>query len=307
MWSPFFIVGVGRSGTTLLMSMLNAHPDVAMLAETHFVRRYIIHTRRMPVHEAIQTVKQDHQLKRFDFEIEDYLRTQDSHNLDRADWIDLYWAILDHVRELKGKNIVGDKDPKLVQYLPALKHFFPQAKILHIVRDPRDVVLSRQKAGWSRDRSLISHGLTYRLQYGLGHKQGSRLFGENYLEIKYEALITEPHTTLSKVCDLIGVQYDPQMLNFFDLAAEIVAEDEQEWKQNVTRPLLTDNYEKWKTSMPRNQLICVEALSAPVFREGLYEGALVDQTLWESWQARILDFLASSMCFLYRFYLRLRF
>jgi len=122
-----FIIGVGRSGTSLLQSMFAAHPNVGFLPESAFLRRYVY---RGNLHSAyglggkkavIKILEQD----------EKFARTG-LNNL----WI-------------------GDKDPRLVEFLPLVKTLFPDAHVIQVIRDPRDVLVSKKKAAWSKDKLTV--------------------------------------------------------------------------------------------------------------------------------------------------------
>ena len=76
--------------------------------------------------------------------------------------------------------------------------------MIHLIRDPRDVYISRTKAKWSSSRPDILQFLAYRSQYALGAKHGPMLFGNNYLEVHYENLLIQPEKELKRICDLLG-------------------------------------------------------------------------------------------------------
>ena len=69
--------------------------------------------------------------------------------------IDVYRNITNFYLKNKNKEIIGDKDPKIIENIEVLNYFFPNSKIIHIIRDPRDVVLSRTKAKWSKNIHIL--------------------------------------------------------------------------------------------------------------------------------------------------------
>ncbi len=288
---PFFIVGVGRSGTTLLMSMLNAHPEVTMPPETHFLRRQVIPDHGVGLEKAEERLGEDKYFSRLGFNSSELLEFFREERV-QFDWSLLYRKILLEYLEESGGSFIGDKDPKSVEYLPVIKAIFPDAKIIHMVRDPRDVVLSRGKAGWSKDRSWFTHPLAYRVQFQLGRERGRELFGENYLEIKYEELITGPEEILQGVSDFLDIDFSERMLDFGDSAEELVAEDEKSWKKNVTGPLKQDNYRKWENQMERRDVVRIEGICREVFDEGIYEIAYPEITVTEMLERRSLQVTA---------------
>jgi hypothetical protein len=261
---PIFIVGVGRSGTTLLMAMLNAHSDVVFPPETHFLRHFVVPNPRATRAQATEMIARDRYVQRLGFSADGIALGFPE---DRADsrWHDAYSTMLAEVKRRAGKPIVGDKDPKNVEYLPLLHELFPRAKVLHMVRDPRDVLASRMRAGWSKRRPLLLNVLAYRAQLRMGRNEGRRRFGDRYMEVQYERLISEPRETLAVVCRFLGVSYDPQMLEYHESSSRLVAPDEAEWKKNVTRPLLSENAGKWRQELTRSQVLQAERLCSDVF------------------------------------------
>lgn len=265
-----FIVGVGRSGTSLLQSMLHAHPDVAFLPETHFFRRYIARPYSRWEHEsngaeAFQsTLAGDEEYQRADIPVEEllapFLKDVQPFDLPRV-----CTHLFQLYRNRKGGNVIGEKDPRLIDYLPQVQHVFPEARILHIVRDPRDVVLSRMKADWSAGRPDWLHALTYRAQIRRGRRQGQQAFGRQYKEVRYEDLLTRPEVTLRDISRHVDVEYSDAMLAFQRSAEELVDESERSWKEETTGPLLRDNTEKWREGLSPWQIRLTEKICGNAF------------------------------------------
>lgn len=273
-----FVIGVGRSGTSLIQSMLHAHPDVAFLPETHFFRRYIARSYGRRKHEnhgaeAFQsTLANDKEYQRADISttelLDPFLKDVQPFDLPRV-----CTHLFQLYRNRKGANVIGEKDPRLIDYLPQVQNVFPEARILHIVRDPRDVVLSRMKADWSAGRPGWLHALTYRAQIRRGRRQGQQAFGEQYKEVRYEDLLTKPETTLRDISRHIGVEYDDAMLTFQESAEELVDESERAWKEETTGPLLRDNTGKWRKGLSDWQVRLTERVCSKAFEWFDYEQA----------------------------------
>ncbi|NKQ36527.1 MAG: sulfotransferase [Chloroflexi bacterium] len=266
------IVGVGRSGTSLLMSMLNAHPDVAFPPEFHFINRHLAQKPQAALDEAVARLQADARFARLEMDLAEVIRPF-THNRQPFTMPALYRQILLTYAQQQNVAIIGDKAPKYVEYLPVIRQIVPDAKIIHLIRDPRDVYLSRTKAAWSANRSDTTQFLAYRAQYALGRSQGPRLFGENYLEVQYENLLAQPEMTLHSICDLLQIPYFSQMLAFATSAQELVAQDELAWKKETFGPLLINNMNKWQRELTPAQTARVEAACRPAFTDGLYQAA----------------------------------
>lgn len=257
---PIFIIGVGRSGTTLLMTMLNAHSRICFPPEATFLHRYLC---RPKAHKKIKKDKsqlfnllnEDSNFKRLKMKAEDVLDNMNN------DW-NLKGYYLNMLRKYaisKRKNFIGDKYPRNLELLPEMKYLFPNAYIIHIIRDPRDVIASRLKTWWGQRRNFISHiGIT-REMLKLASEQGRKLFGERYYELRYEDLLTNTEIKLKEICEKIGVPYEKNMLNFKKSASEIVQEEELAHKAYNLKPLIHNNVSKWKKELSHIEIILIEA------------------------------------------------
>ncbi len=269
---PVFIIGVGRSGTSLLQSMLNAHPDLAFTPETHFFRRYVADEQKRRSFEQAgkrafaATLSADEDFARAGISVDTVLADGT-----QLDLLESFRSLLRAGAEAAKKTRVGDKDPRNIDYLPALARDFPGALVLHVIRDPRDVLLSRTKAAWSAPRPWWSHPLIYREQLRRGRALGAQLFGARYLEVRYEALITDAEATLREVCEHIGLEWSVSMLEFSASAATLVAQRELPWKKETLGPLLADNTGKWREGLTTTQVRYTERVCSEAFDELGYQ------------------------------------
>lgn len=260
---PVVVVGVGRSGTSLLQAILHAHPEVSFLPETHFFRRYAgpalsrVWWRLRGPKRLAERLRSDREFGRAGFDpsevLAPFLSGSKHFRPHRA-----YQRLLALHGRREEVGIVGDKDPRLVDFIPALERRVPRVRVIHVIRDPRDVLVSRRKAEWSRHRTDASHLLAYRAQMRRGRTTGRRCLGERYLEVRYEDVLREPQQTLSRVCKHLGVQYQPEMMAFGERAGELVTEEEWQWKKETTGPLRRDNIGNWQGEMRRRTLQIVE-------------------------------------------------
>lgn len=287
------IVGVGRSGTSLLMSMLNAHADVVFPPEFHFINQHMARRPQATLREMADRLRTDPRFARLNMPVEDVIRpfrqNQVPYTLPA-----LYQQILLQYGQQHNRRIIGDKAPKYVEYLPVIHQIFPEAKVIHLIRDPRDVYLSRKKAAWSASRPDFLQLLAYRAQYTLGRRLGPQLFGNNYLEVQYENLLMQPEATLQHLCHQLQIPYLAQMLNFSHSARQLVASDELAWKAETIGPLLTNNMNKWQDALTPSQTAQVEAACWPAFADGLYQPVHYQATWSQQLTNRIMK-LASAL------------
>jgi LPS sulfotransferase NodH len=267
---PVVICGVGRSGTSLLQSMLNAHPELCFPPETHFFRRYVADRFARRRWEqlgptALQAaLDSDQDFARAQLDAADLLQPETGRGLNVAR---VFRRLLQRVAERAGKTRVGDKDPRSLDHLAAWKSEFPEARVVHVIRDPRDVLLSRTKAAWSAARPWWAHVMICKEQLRRGRALGRRLFGDAYLEVHYEELISDADAVLQRVCDHVDLPFDPCMLEFGESAKQLVDGRELSWKKETLGPLLTNNKEKWRTGLSGFQVRLTERVARESFLE----------------------------------------
>jgi hypothetical protein len=274
-----FIVGVGRSGTSLLHSMLNAHTQVCFPPEINFIRRFLA-TRELEetlkrggIGAVVDLLEGDDHVSRLGLAPEEVSRAIQEMGAEFSA-AGLYQRFLRLYADKRGGAIwVGDKDPRTVEYLVTLKRHFPDAVILHIVRDPRDVLVSKKKAAWSRDHPSIYHIFANRVQLKLGREQGRDLFKERYFELSYRDLLLRPEEILHHICELMEIDYEPGMMDFIESSKELVAEEEMQWKKETLGPLLGANRGKWLRELSEweillTELTCREALDLIGYKLG---------------------------------------
>lgn len=272
----FYIVGVGRSGTSLLQSMFAAHPEFAYLPETSFVRRFVsvrkIHKiyKKSGVGIAKSVLKNDVRFSRIRIEPEIIFKSIFKKNVKHLD-LDVYNEVLSRYLFENDVTYVVDKDPKLIEYLPLLNKINKKCYVIHIYRDPREVLLSKKKAEWSKNRHVWRLLLANRVQFRLGSKLGKKIFGERYCEICYEELLRSPEQELQKLCGSLGIEYSEMMLSFGDAAKRLVSEDEKSWKKETFNPLQTNNVEKWKKELQYREVLLTEKCCNDVMVKGNYK------------------------------------
>jgi hypothetical protein len=284
-----FIVGVGRSGTSLIQSMFASNPDVASIPETSFIRRYVATKKLHKLHKkngikfVTQYLKKDKWLKRLSKNSDEILNLalfsfNNNKNSESLDFL-FYKSMIQTCSTPPGSAWFVDKDPRIIEYIPIIKNILPQSHIVNIIRDPRDVLASKKKAKWSESRHVWRHIFANRVQLKIGRKQGIKSFHTNYHEIIYEDLIEKPDVVLKNLCKTIGVRYDNRMLSFSDSAKKLVSEQEISWKKETLGPLLSNNKFKWKTELNYREIQLTELCCKEAMINGDYEFGTNNQKL----------------------------
>lgn len=288
----FFIVGVGRSGTSLLQSMLAAHSKLAFPPESSFLRRYgaVGRISRMArvssCSDIVEYLEADSRLQRIDVSLPDVVEA--AAQAGPLDDFSVYRSLLSAYAKSVGKPHVGDKDPRLIEYLDILRAAYPAADVIHIIRDPRDVLASKKKADWSRNHGTLRHVFAYRAQINCGRSRGRKLFGPRYHEVVYESLLASPEQELRALCSRLGIDFETAMLEFSDAAKTLVAPDEMGWKQETMGPLLKNNAGKWRNTLSNWEVALVERCCDMAMRQFNYAPSGVSSNLSVGRRAQVL-------------------
>lgn len=242
-----FIVGNSRSGTTMMLRIFNKHPELMVLNELHFFEQlWSPQDKGKPIskHEAITLASKLLLTQRVGYMThdQDYLQFTDEatklvQELTEREII--AEAIFNHFTKrevaLNHKTIVCEKTPQNVFYLKEIFELYPNAKIIHMVRDPRAILLS-QKNKWNR-RNLGGNYMTAReaLRLRINYHpitlsklwnaaiNAAQLFSNDkrILMVRFEDLLEQPENTIQIICHHIDVDYNNNMLNITQESSSI--------------------------------------------------------------------------------------
>ena len=269
--APFMIVGVSRSGTTLLQAILNAHSQICSPPESHFIHNYIAKEkinrilRKKGSNGLIKELNSDKDLQRLGIEAEEVIEEIKKSNNEISCENVFKQYLTKYITQKEDKSIVAEKDPLNIIYLNVIKEIFSHAHIVHIIRDPRDVVLSLNKVDFSSDFTTLN-ALKYKNRLMKGKKSGEMLFGENYTEVYYEDLLIKPEKTVKNLCDDLHIPFEKQMLEYYSESDDIVMDEEKEWKKNVNKPINNKNFEKWKDQLTDPEIYIIEKICKKCFK-----------------------------------------
>lgn len=257
---PFFILGSQRSGTTMLRLILNRHSRLAVPHESKFIMAFYPRLRGYGDLSDLSNVKRllgdiaDHRAVR-----EGQLLTDPSAVLSRdvTSFPKLIDAIMTEKARQMGKVRWGDKTPYYITHIDKLWELFPDSKIVHLVRDGRDVVVSQRKIEWmSNNVAKLARDWWWKTT--LCHKVGSVRGDESYIEIRYEDLITEPKRAVMATCEFLGESYEPGMLDFNQESAKEVPAGSLKWHQSSVAAPDPSKLGSWKHELSKSDRIVFE-------------------------------------------------
>jgi hypothetical protein len=279
-----FIVGTGRCGTTLLRMMLDAHPDVAIPPETHFIPALanLFLDPAKQVDDFVGLVASFHTWQDFGIDPEALRRALAAGPFSLTHALRTFYRLY---AEKFGKARSGDKTPMYFASMGLVQGVLPEARFVHLIRDGRDVALSikdlwfgpnsiREVAGWWVSRINQARSQVPELSW--------------YLEIRYEDLVRDTENILRRICAFIDLPWDPIMLDYpkrvperlaemrhdaptHDGRGVLQAEDRVRIFSLVDRPPQRERLERWRTEMSIADREFFEGVAGPMLHELGYE------------------------------------
>lgn len=271
--TPFFVLGAARSGTTMLRLMLNRHSRLAIPFESHFLRQIFA---EMPSDRPLEPREADRMAdlvigeKNFRTWHLDATRVrQELVGLAPAALAVLVDALFRMEIAESGKPRWGDKTPLYYACWRQLMGLFPGSKLIHIVRDGRDVSRSLEKVGWHGPAGY--HRACYwQERVEMAQAAARELGPARNLIIRYEDLVLETRATLEAVCDFLEEMYEPQMLNFFEDAAAHISDIDGNVHEKLQRPPRPEDVGRWRGEMSLIRQIQFEAIAGKSLRAMSY-------------------------------------
>ena len=224
-----FLVGCPRSGTTLLQSLLASHPEVASFPETKFFDHI------EPWFEP-KRMRWGMVSRRLRVRLEGFFRDE----LDQPELIDQlpriflfkghysrrFIKILRTLAKQQYKSVLLEKTPEHIFYIDYIEKFFPDAKIIHILRQGPDVIASLYQVthqypqwwdgAWDIERCVKRWLESVEISFRHSGKP-------NHILVRYQDLLENPAFIVAGLCEFIGLKFDPQIIEDYSLAAKKVS------------------------------------------------------------------------------------
>jgi hypothetical protein len=145
-----------------------------------------------------------------------------------------------------------------------LRELFPDAKILHVIRDGRDVALSFREQPFGPN-GILEAADYWRADVERGRKHGPAEFGAAYMEVRYEDLVSTPSEILRSICGFIEEPFEQPMLDYAGSASRYVL-DRHGWHNQARQPVTTTRVGRWRTKMDRTEQAIFELAAGDLLR-----------------------------------------
>lgn len=271
---PFFILGRPRSGTTLLTTLFNAHPNVRIAPE--FPVLFFLYQRfRKVKHWDESTIRSfvDHIFYFSKFNVrrvenlkldKEFMVNELMRYKDRGTIQIFLKSINYYAFSVYGKEEtlwIGDKNPVYALYAGRLRRIFPDARFICIIRDYRDNFISIRKLA---EKEVAVEAPILSMQVGRWKfftamfLRMKRRYPDRYYILRYEDLVSEQEKTFASLCDFLGIRYDPSVFEFHKKKEEAVNTYGnyiyEKFHENLMKPVGTGRMNTWQDVLSPGQV-----------------------------------------------------
>ncbi len=267
-----FILSTGRTGSTLLSTMLNMHTEIISVSEEPFAYN-LYHKYKDQADWSDETIRgfcydfylfSEGKLEPQFGKPEDLVKILKAHQagLNGVKAIKLAYLAFFPLKDKSNTITIVDKQLKFHSLLDRIARYYPQSRFIVLYRDPRDNVLVKIRRGirQKRNEGLLFYAKTWNYEYSLLRRQISRLPAERYMEVTYEDLVTRPEPVLKRICNFLELPFEPQMLEYDQRVKKDLQEQEASLGSSVKQHLSllhegltqkpnTDKVGHWKTGL----------------------------------------------------------
>jgi len=289
----FFVIGRPRSGTTMLRTILDAHPNVSIPLESRVIS--FLHRKYKNI-----SIWDESKLLEFYDDIfkqpkintwiinEERLKSQILGLGKKANFIRLIKLLYLNYESFFDKNtiqIIGDKNPGYsynISELRTMLKLFPNAKIIHLTRDYRDHYLSMSKIDFEGNHLSL---VCYRWKYSFNQVRKTMVNNmNNYYFIRYEDLVLNPKSEVVKICNFLNIPYDEDMVHYYRIKDKVLAIHTQEevdrYHSKLFHPISSDFIYGWKRKLSKRQIELADSVVGKTGLSAGYERVLKKNNIW---------------------------
>jgi hypothetical protein len=263
---PVLVLGVRRSGTTLLRVMLDRHSELAVPDESYFIPQLADrHLRRVAVDDFLDDLRRLEAPAEWGLPL-DQVRSRLHEGMSVGEAIGTVYAV--YAAE-QGKPRWGDKTPMYMQNLRLLERLFPDALYVHLIRDGRDAAVSflsmpegLMTETWMQPHTAVEFACQWRTEVAGARRLGRRVGSNRYLEVRYEELVDDVEATMRSICEFARLPYEPSMTDYVG-SVDVSAKPHQQSLKRPPTPGLRD----WRTEMSREDAASFEGVAGDLIHE----------------------------------------
>jgi hypothetical protein len=209
---PIFLAGPDRSGTTLIFALLASHPNISMVRRTnmfrYFYRRYGDLSQAENLDQCLSDMSRFNRMRHLS---PDRARIRREFLEGKPDYGRLFALFHQHHAERAGKRRWGDKSLHSEHFASEIFTEFPDARIIHMTRDPRDRYASVSKRH-GKSTSRLGPVTARWLNSMWAARRNQARFPDRYMVVRFEDLAGRPEESMRQICAFIGEEYSPALL-----------------------------------------------------------------------------------------------
>lgn len=215
----FFITGTGRSGTTLLQSMISRGRGVFIPQETHFMSLLWQHRKRLGSLQSDQgweaakrAIARRSDVADIPFDLDRFEQLAGEGPRHYATLLGAWLRVAAEAATEPGQpmpTVIGEKSPAHTSFVLELLAMMPGSSVVHIVRDPRDVAVSQREA-WNAPAMSVAY--RWMLDQKLQEDFQAIVSPERFVTVRYEDLVSDPQAHIRRVCEVLPIEFRPEML-----------------------------------------------------------------------------------------------
>ena len=310
---PVFVVGSGRSGTTIMAALLNLLPRVFIAKETGFIGTF---------HRELVQNKDSKNFASLIPQINSWLEVNGWQQRGTADGLRTFCdqhglsgaqGLINYIWQLEARSpwaelsYIGDNTPLYVMAIPALLQLFPNAKFIHMVRDPRDLVASVLKMRFGAHEATTA-AMEWHHQLGCWLMAERQIPADQRLECRYEDLCRTPEATFERIAVFLGANADDAREALMQHAAGglkatgFAQVAQQGHHRRLSEPLNPARLGRDRSDLSAKQIRDIESVAQYGLRAYGYEfdewliSPLMAENRLLLLRAAILDFLNRAWC-----------
>jgi hypothetical protein len=282
---PILLLSTERSGSNLVRSILNTHPEISAPhpLETAYPWRKVTPPDEMSDSRARKLLRDVLINKNYSFHpLESSVSVDDVYEvyegLDRSHSLfDVQNSLYTAYAEEEDCSAWASKYPALWDCLDDIFDYYEDPKFVYLVRDIRDVVLSFKTSNVGR-----YHPYFNAKRWQEEQRKGAELLderGESVHLLRYKDLLQDPESVVKGVCDSLGMEYDERMLYYYETEEAKAASESAEVFENLTSPIMSDNYDKFRDRLPEEETKVTEKIAGDLLERFGYERVYSEEEL----------------------------